>query len=208
MTKKQSKISLPQLVSDLTEMFPNAKCELNYNNLYELIIAVSLSSQTTDSRVNLVTQELFSKYSNYELLSKANVSDVELILRPLGMSKIKAKNIIELSKKVILLNHEPSTLEELMALDGVGRKCANVILSEYYKIPAIAVDTHVYRTANRLELAKGSVLEVEKSLEKLFDKKDWYFIHIHLVMLGRYICKAKNPMCDKCLIKGCPSRFI
>ncbi|MBP5445844.1 MAG: endonuclease III [Acholeplasmatales bacterium] len=206
--KEQSKLSLNQLISDLDKMFPNARCELDYNNLFELIIAVSLSSQTTDKRVNEVTKVLFSKYPTYNDLAKANIYEVEEILKPLGMNKVKAKNIIELSKKLIIKNKMPETLEELMELDGVGRKCANVILSEYYKIPSIAVDTHVLRTSNRLGLASGSVLEVEKKLMKKFDKKDWYFIHIHLVFLGRYVCKAKNKECAKCLINGCPSRFI
>ena len=187
-------------------MFPNAKCELNYNNLFELIICVVLSAQTTDKRVNEVTIELFKKYGNYSLLSKADIVDVENIIKPLGMYKIKAKNIIELSKKLDKLGFIPDSLEGLMELDGVGRKSANVILSEYFKIPRIAIDTHVYRTSLRLGLASGNILEVENKLMATFEEKYWYFIHIHLVLLGRYICKAKNPMCDKCLIKDCPSR--
>ena len=204
--KKQSKVSLPNLINSLDLMFPNAKCELNYNNLFELIICVVLSAQTTDKRVNEVTIELFKKYGNYSLLSKADIVDVETIIKPLGMYKIKAKNIIELSKKLDKLGFIPDSLEGLMELDGVGRKSANVILSEYFKIPRIAIDTHVYRTSLRLGLASGSVLEVENKLMATFEEKYWYFIHIHLVLLGRYICKAKKPLCDKCLIKDCPSR--
>lgn len=204
--KNQSKVSLPNLINSLDLMFPNAKCELDYNNLFELIIAVVLSAQTTDKRVNQVTKELFRKYSNYTLLSKANIDDVIDIIKPLGMFKIKAKNIIELSKKLDNLGIIPDTLEGLMTLDGVGRKSANVILSEYFKVPRIAVDTHVYRTSIRLNLAKGNVLEVEEKLMKTFEEKDWYYIHIHLVLLGRYICKAQKPLCEKCLIKDCPLR--
>lgn len=204
--KNQSKVSLPNLINSLDLMFPNAKCELNYNNLFELIIAVVLSAQTTDKRVNQVTEVLFNKYSDYKLLSKANINDVIDIIKPLGMYKIKANNIIELSKKLDNLGFIPDTLEGLMSLDGVGRKSANVILSEYFKIPRIAVDTHVYRTSIRLNLAKGSVLDVEKTLMDTFEEKYWYYIHIHLVLLGRYICKAQKPLCDKCLIKDCPSR--
>ena len=204
--KNQSKVSLPNLINSLDLMFPNAKCELNYNNLFELIIAVVLSAQTTDKRVNEVTKTLFSKYSDYKLLSKANIMDVIDIIKPLGMYKVKANNIIKLSQKLDDLGYIPNTLEELVKLDGVGRKSANVILSEYFKIPRIAVDTHVYRTSIRLNLAKGSVLEVEKKLMNTFDEEYWYYIHIHLVLLGRYICKAKKPLCDKCLIKDCPSR--
>ena len=204
--KNQSKVSLPNLINSLDLMFPNAKCELNYNNLFELIIAVVLSAQTTDKRVNEVTKILFSKYSDYKMLSKANVMDVIDIIKPLGMYKVKANNIIKLSQKLDSLGYIPNTLDELVKLDGVGRKSANVILSEYFKIPRIAVDTHVYRTSIRLNLAKGSVLDVEKQLMDAFDEEYWYYVHIHLVLLGRYICKAKKPLCDKCLIKDCPSR--
>lgn len=204
--KKPSLISLSELIKSLDLMFPNAKCELNYNNLYELIIAVSLSAQTTDKRVNEVTKILFSKYRDYSSLKDANITDVENIIKPLGMYKIKARNIIELAKKVDNLGIIPNSYEILVSLPGVGRKSANVILSEYFKIPKIAVDTHVYRVSKRLNLASGNVVDVENKLMELFDEKYWYYMHIHLVLLGRYICKAKNPLCDKCLIKDCPSR--
>ena len=202
----QSKISYQNFLNSLDQMFPNAKCELNYNNLFELVIAVVLSAQTKDERVNEVTKILFKKYGTPSLLSKANQSEIEDIIKPLGMHKMKSKNIIELSKKIDNMGFIPDTLDGLMSLDGVGRKSANVILSEFFKIPRIAVDTHVYRTSHRLGLAKGSVLDVENELMKKFEEKYWYFIHIHLVLLGRYICKAKQPLCDKCLIKDCPSR--
>lgn len=204
--KKPSLISLNELIKSLDLMFPDAKCELNYNNLFELIIAVSLSAQTTDKRVNEVTKILFSKYGNYTLLKDANINEIEEILKPLGMYKIKAKNIIELAKKIDSLGFIPNSYETLTSLPGVGRKSANVILSEYFKIPKIAVDTHVYRVSKRLNLASGSVIDVENRLMELFDEEYWYYMHIHLVLLGRYICKAKNPLCDKCLIKDCPSR--
>ena len=204
--KKPSLISLNQLIEELDLMFKDAKCELNYNNLFELIIAVILSSQTLDKRVNEVTKILFIKYPTYKELAMANITDVENIIKPLGMYRVKANNIIELSKKLDSLGFIPNSEEELMSLPGIGRKTCNVILSEYFKIPKIAVDTHVYRTSNRLGLASGSVLDVEKKLMELFDKEYWYYMHIHLVLLGRYICKAKNPLCDKCLIKDCPSR--
>ncbi len=204
--KKPSLISLNQLINELDLMFKDAKCELDYNNLFELIIAVILSAQTLDKRVNEVTKILFKKYPTYTDLAKADLIDVETILKPLGMYKVKTNNIIELSKKLDGLGFIPDNEEGLLALPGVGRKSVNVILSEYFKIPKIAVDTHVYRTSIRLGLASGSVIDVENKLMELFDEKDWYFMHIHLVFLGRYICKAKNPMCDKCLIKDCPSR--
>lgn len=202
--KKPSSDFITQLVKNLDKMFPNAKCELNYNNLFELIVAVSLSAQTTDKRVNQVTKVLFKKYPTYVELADAKIEDVIEIIKSLGMFNSKAKNIIEMSKKIKALDHMPETFDELVMLDGVGRKSANVILSEYYHIERIAVDTHVYRTSMRLGLAKGSVLDVEKTLMELFDEEYWYFLHIRLVLLGRYICKAKNPLCDQCLIKNCP----
>ena len=204
--KKPSSISLNQLIKSLDLMFPNAKCELDYNDLFELIIAVSLSAQTLDKRVNEVTKILFKKYPDYNALSMADITDVEDIIKPLGMYRIKAKNIIELSKKLRNLGFIPNTLEGLTKLDGIGRKSANVILSEYFKIPRIAVDTHVERTSKRLGLSSGNVLKIENDLMNLFDEEYWYYMHIHLVLLGRYICKAKCPLCDKCLIKDCPSR--
>jgi len=204
--KNQSEVSLNKLIESLDLMFPNAKCELDYNNLFELVIAVSLSSQTTDKKVNQVTKVLFDKFGDYEKLANADIDEVKSILKPLGMSNIKAKNIINLSKKIKELGYIPNDFNGLIKLDGVGSKCANVILSEYFKIPRFAVDTHVYRTSARLNLATGSVSEVEKKLMEKFDKEHWYYMHIHLVLLGRYICKAKNPLCDKCLIKDCPSR--
>jgi endonuclease-3 len=204
--RKPSLISLNQLIKSLDLMFKDAKCELVYNNLFELIIAVILSAQTLDKRVNEVTKILFKKYPTYKELKDASISDVEAIIKPLGMYKVKANNIIELSKKLDSLGFIPTNEEELLKLPGVGRKSSNVILSEYFNIPKIAVDTHVYRTSIRLGLASGSMLDVEKKLMELFDEKYWYYIHIHLVFLGRYICKAKKPMCDKCLIKDCPSR--
>ena len=204
--KNQSEVSLQALIKELDLMFPNAKCELDYTNLFELIIAVSLSSQTTDKRVNMVTKELFMKYNSYELLANAPINDVENILKPLGMHKIKAKNIINLSKKLVELGFIPNDFTGLTKLDGIGSKCANVILSEYFKIPRFAVDTHVYRVSQRLGLAKGNIKEVEDTLMQKFDPDYWYFMHIHLVLLGRYICKAKKPLCDKCLIEDCPNR--
>ncbi len=184
-------------------MFPDAKCELDYTNLYELTIAVVLSAQTTDKRVNEVTKILFNKYPNYLSLSNARIDDVIDIIRPLGMYNNKAKNIISLANEVVMLNHEPESYDEFINLTGVGRKCANVILSEYFKEPHIAVDTHVFRVAKRLGLSNGNnPLKVENDLMELFDKNLWYFLHIHLVHLGRYMCKAASPICSKCCLNS------
>lgn len=190
-----------RILNELKELFPNAGCELIYHNLFELLIAVSLSAQTTDKRVNAVTEVLFAKYPTPELLANSKEEDVYPIILPLGLAKQKTKNIIELSKKLIN-NYNgvvPSTQEELEKLPGVGRKTANVILMEGFHIPRIPVDTHVLRVSNRLGLVNSdNVLVVEKTLEQEFDESEWYYVHHCLLFFGRYLCKAKNPDCNKC----------
>lgn len=186
-------------------MFPNAKCELDYKNNFELLIAVSLSAQTTDILVNKVTKELFEKYPDAFHLAKASQSDVREIIKPIGLSNNKSKNIIELSKKLVLEKggNVPSDYEYLVTLPGVGRKTANVVLSEGFNIPRIAVDTHVLRVSNRLGLANTTnVLIVEEELMKKFPRNDWHKLHHLLIHFGRYFCKAKNPLCDNCKFKN------
>lgn len=190
-----------RILTELKSMFPNAGCELVYHNLFELLIAVSLSAQTTDKRVNEVTHVLFSKYPSPYLLANSQEDDVYKIILPLGLAKQKTKNIIELSK--ILVNEYngniPSTQEELEKLPGVGRKTSNVILMEGFHIPRIPVDTHVLRVSNRLGLVNSDNVEiVEKVLEKQYDKSEWYYVHHCLLFFGRYLCKAKNPDCNNC----------
>ncbi len=197
------------ILNTLRKLFPDAKCELEYHNIYELLIAVSLSAQTTDKRVNIVTKQLFKLYPTPYELSKASYDDVYNCIKSLGLAQIKTKNIIALSNKLIndfsSGNSEyyvPNTREELMTLPGVGRKTANVILSEGFKIPAIAVDTHIARVSNRLGLVKSNdVYIIEQTLMKLFDESDWYIVHHTLLFFGRYLCKAKNPECNRCPFK-------
>lgn len=196
-----SKSFINELVNNLETMFPNAKCELDYSNLFELLIAVVLSAQTSDVAVNMVTKDLFMKYPTYHDLALADVIDVEKIIKNIGLYHNKAKNIIALSKTLDEKKEIPNTREELMELAGVGRKTANVVLAEYYHIPAIAVDTHVKRTSERLKIAKGNPLEIEKQLMKILPKEKWAKVHIQLVFLGRYICTARKPKCEQCLFK-------
>ena len=168
MLKKENRI-----YNTLDEMFPNAKCELNYTNAFELLIAVLLSAQTTDVSVNKVTTELFKKYPNPESLANANSDDVKEIIKPIGLANNKSKNIINLCKKLVVEKNGiiPCDYYYLITLPGVGRKTANVILSEWFKIPRIAVDTHVLRVSNRLGLTDSSdVLEAEEDLMKLYPK--------------------------------------
>ena len=185
----------------LEELIPNPICELNYQKDYELVIAVMLSAQTTDKGVNKVTSILFEKYNSLEKLASSNIEDIKEIIKPIGNYNKKANNIIEISK--ILINkykkQVPKTYEELEVLPGIGRKSANVIRSEIYKIPSFAVDTHVIRVTNRLGLVKTKdPVIIEKELEKIFKKSDWIRKHQQLVLFGRYYCKAKNPDCKNC----------
>ena len=185
----------------LEELIPNPICELNYQKDYELVIAVMLSAQTTDKGVNKVTSILFQKYNSLEKLASSNIEDIKEIIKPIGNYNKKASNIIEISK--ILINkykkQVPKTYEELEILPGIGRKSANVIRSEIYKIPSFAVDTHVIRVTNRLGLVKTKdPVIIEKELEKIFKKRDWIRKHQQLVLFGRYYCKAKNPDCKNC----------
>lgn len=185
----------------LDMMISDAKCELNYNRDYELVIATVLSAQCTDKRVNEVTSVLFGTYDIYGLAS-ADKKDVERIIRSCGSYTKKSGYIIEIAKSLIN-NYNgvvPNDREYLESLPGVGRKTANVVLSNLFDVPCIAVDTHVERVSKRLKIARknDSVLLVEKKLMKLIPKDLWSRSHHQLVLFGRYICKARGPECDKC----------
>ena len=190
-----------EILNKLKELFPDAKCELNYTSAFELLVAVCLSAQTTDKRVNMVSAELFKRYKAVYDLADANYEDVYGIIKSLGLATTKSQNIISLSKKIVEVykGKVPTTREELCTLPGVGRKSANVMLSEYYKKPALAVDTHVARCAKRLGLSKEEdVLKIENDLCSLFNEEDYYKVHHCLIFFGRYLCKATKPECDKC----------
>ena len=191
-----------QIVNYMDELFPNPRCELNYNKDYELLIAVMLSAQTTDKRVNMVTEQLFSKYNSLELLSNADINDIISIIRPIGTFNKKAKNIILIAKSILddCNGVVPNDRDYLESLPGVGRKTTNVVLANLYEESCIAVDTHVSRVSKRLNLAKESddVLVVEKKLNKLFNKKELGRLHHQLVLFGRYYCKSRIPKCEQC----------
>lgn len=185
----------------LDMMIPEAKCELNYNKDYELLIATVLSAQCTDKRVNEVTRVLFGIYDIYGLAS-ADKKDIEKIIRSCGSFTKKSGYIIEIAKSLIT-NYNgvvPNDREYLESLPGVGRKTTNVVLSNLFNVPAIAVDTHVERVSKRLKIARklDSVLVVEKKLQKMIPIDLWSRSHHQLVLFGRYICKARGPLCDKC----------
>lgn len=192
-----------KILNYLEELIPNPICELNYQKDYELLIAVMLSAQTTDKRVNIVTKELFSKYDNIDKLSNADLKDVENIIRSLGNYTKKSKAVIEIAKQIKVWQKVPNDRNLLESLPMVGRKTVSVVLSELYREPNIAVDTHVERVSKRLGLAKinADVLGVEKSLKRKVPKDKWCDTHLRLVHFGRYYCTAKNPKCDNCQLK-------
>jgi endonuclease-3 len=192
-----------EIILDVLEsMFPDAHVELNHQNNFELLIAVVLSAQTTDISVNKITKPLFQKYPTAFELSEALIEDIESIIKTIGLYRNKAKNIQMLSKDLVAkFNGEvPSNRKDLEALPGVGRKTANVVLSNAFGIPALAVDTHVARVSMRLGLAKenDSVLEIEKKLMRKIPKELWQKAHHQLIFFGRYHCLAKNPKCGAC----------
>ena len=189
----------------LDYLYPNPKCELNYNKDYELLIATVLSAQTTDKRVNMVTDILFNKYKSIKELSEADINDIEDIIRPIGTFRKKSVYIHEITNKLNKDGYDyiPNDRKYIENLPGVGHKTANVFLSNIYNEPAIAVDTHVSRVSKRLKVAKekDDVNTIEKKLMKSVPKDRWSKTHHQLVLFGRYKCKAINPMCDNCLIK-------
>ena len=189
------------ILEKLDKLIPDPKCELNYNKDYELLIATILSAQSTDKRVNMVTEVLFEKY-NLEDLSKINIIELENIIKPVGTFKRKAQYIKDVAIK-LLNDHNgivPNDRKYLESLPGVGRKTTNVVLSLLFNEPTIAVDTHVERVSKRLELVKNTddVLTIEKKLMRQFPKNKWSRLHHQLVLFGRYTCKSIKPDCKKC----------
>ncbi|MGI5901364.1 MAG: endonuclease III [Desulfitobacteriia bacterium] len=201
--------NIAKILEILALTYPDAKCELNFKNPWELLIATILSAQTTDQKVNKVTAELFSLCPSAEKMLKLKPSELERIIKPLGLFRSKAKYILQTNE---ILVHEysglvPSTMEELIRLPGVGRKTAGVVLANAFGIPAFPVDTHVLRVANRLGLSQTSnPLQVEKDLTALIEEKQWIINHHRFIFHGRRICLAKKPRCLNCpLTPFCPT---
>lgn len=193
-----------EILNYLDELFPNPKCELVYNKDYELLIAVMLSAQTTDKRVNMVTKVLFSKYPDLKSLSEADINDIIEIIKPIGTFNRKALCVNEIAKSLLkdCNGIVPNNRQYLESLSGVGRKTTNVVLSNLYNENVLAVDTHVARVSKRLNLVKKTddVLKIEMKLSKKFPKDKLGKIHHQLVLFGRYHCKANKPECDNCKI--------
>lgn len=193
-----------EIFNKITKMFPDARCELIYKNAYELLIATILSAQTTDISVNKVTKILFERYPSPYELSKAEKTEVMEIIKSIGLYRNKANNIIKLASELIEKydGEVPNDFDKLTSLPGIGTKTANVVLSEYFNIPRIAVDTHVLRVSKFLGFTKSNdPKQVEVDLMSLFPQELWHKVHLELLFFGRYFCKAKNPLCDKCFYK-------
>ncbi len=194
-----------EIISILDKYYPDARCELNYTKDYELLIATVLSAQCTDKRVNMVTKVLFNKY-DLKGLKEANIKEIENIIRPCGSHTKKAVYIKTIATRLIedYQGIVPNNREYLESLPGVGRKTCNVVLSNIYNVPAIAVDTHVARVSIRLGLAKDgdTVSVIEQKLMKKFPKDKWSRLHHQFVLFGRYNCTARNPKCEECLFKN------
>ena len=190
----------------LDYLYPDPKCELNYNNDYELLLAIVMSAQTTDKRVNMVSEILFNKYDTLEKLAEAELKDIEDIIRPIGTFKKKSVFIKKIAKRLVEDNNfvVPNDRKYLETLPGVGRKTINVFLSVIYNEPAIAVDTHVERVSKRLSLANDSdsVLDVEHKLMNKLPKEKWSKTHHQMVHFGRYKCKSISPICVDCKLQN------
>lgn len=195
-----------EILDLIYKMFPNPHCELEYFDDFSFLCAVVLSAQTTDKAVNLVTKPLFLKYPTVFDIASSSEDELIPILRPIGLMKNKSHYLIKISKAIVegYGGKVPHDFNELIKLPGVGRKTANVFLTEIDKRPAIAVDTHVNRVSYRLGLSSSidNVLKTEHELEAGFDEKDWIKVHYGLLFMGRYKCLSKNPKCSDCNLKS------
>ncbi|MBC6004287.1 MAG: endonuclease III [Paeniclostridium sordellii] len=201
--KKKNRENIKKILDILEQTYPDAECELNYTSAFELLIATILSAQCTDVRVNKVTAELFKKYNKPEDFAKLSTAEISEEIKSCGLFKSKAQKIKETS--VILCSNYggevPDKMEELVKLPGVGRKTANVVLSNAFGVDAIAVDTHVFRVSNRIGLVKTDTPEkTEFELMKVLPKKRWSKAHHLIIFHGRRICKARKPECNICPI--------
>lgn len=204
LSRKLRKEEVQWVLDQLEETFPDAKPELVANNPFEMLVATILSAQCTDVRVNKVTKELYKSYQTPEDFVHLGVEGLEPLIRSCGFYKNKAKNIVATAKILVEDYHSkvPESIEELKKLPGVGQKTANVVASTCFGVDAIAVDTHVFRTSNRLGLAKAkTVEETEVQLQKAIPKNRWSKSHHLLIFLGRRICSSRNPKCAICPLK-------
>jgi endonuclease III len=209
--KKVTRAVAAEELAILERTYPHAVTALEYTNPFELLIAVILSAQCTDARVNLTTPHLFAKYPDAESLARADQADVETIVKSCGFFRMKAKNIINAARGLVAEHggKVPGDRESLEALPGVGRKTANVVMSVAFEEAAFAVDTHVFRVSHRLGLTLATTPRgVEDDVTKLVPREQWRHAHHWLILHGREICKAPVPQCGRCPVTMCPSRPI
>ena len=201
MNKQTKKTAL----EELQRLYPDAKPALHYTTAYELLIAVILSAQCTDERVNIVTAELFKKHATPDTMVELKQEELEKYIYSCGFYRAKAAHILSATRDILHRFHGevPNTIENLMSLAGVGKKTANVVYSVAFGGDAIAVDTHVFRVSNRLGLAKGKTpLEVEAGLQKAIPKPDWSKAHHWLIYHGRRVCHSQKPACGECTLRA------
>lgn len=200
-----------KILAILENTYKGRRSALRFNSVFQLLVAVILSAQTTDNQVNRITAGLFSRYRDAAAFAKLSPEELEPLIQTCGLYKSKAKNIIAASRILVEKYHGevPDSKEALLALPGVGNKTANVILAVGFGIPALAVDTHVFRVANRLGLAQAQTPDqTEAALRALIPKDQWADAHHWLLWHGRLVCSARNPDCENCPLKElCPSRI-
>lgn len=187
----------------LKVQYPDAKCELNHETPFQLLVATILSAQTTDKKVNEVTESLFNDYPDLEAFGELTQEELEVRIKTIGLYRSKAKNLLMMCNQLKeKFNGEvPRTMEEITSLAGAGRKTANVVLSNAFGVPSIAVDTHVFRVSNRIGLANSDdVYEVEMQLQKELPKREWSLAHHLIIFHGRRCCIARNPRCTECVL--------
>jgi len=200
--KKATKKEILEIHALFIQKYSDAVTELEYKNAYELVVAVALSAQCTDKRVNVITPELFAKYPSPNELAQADINEVKALINSCSFFNNKAKNIIAMAQRVVEVydGEIPMDEKELMTLGGVGQKTANVVMIEYTGANLMAVDTHVFRVSHRLGLSDDkTALKTEATLVKKF-KNNLHALHQGMVLFGRYICTAKNPKCDECFL--------
>jgi len=208
----EKKVRAKAIYRQLTKNYPNVRCELDYNSAFQLLAATVLSAQCTDKRVNQTTPALFKKYPNPKKMAKADLKDIQRLVKSTGFFRAKAKNIKALSNKIMeeFGGNVPSNLEQLITLPGVGRKTANVVLGHAFGIPGITVDTHFGRLSRRFGWSKQSdPVKVEFEVGELIPEKEWTNLSQRMIWHGRRVCRSRKPACGACpLAKLCPSYGI
>jgi endonuclease-3 len=208
----EKKVRAKAIYRQLTKNYPNVRCELDYNSAFQLLVATVLSAQCTDKRVNQTTPALFKKYSNPKKMAKADLKDIQRLVKSTGFFRAKAKNIKALSNKIIeeFDGDVPSNLDDLITLPGVGRKTANVVLGHAFGIPGITVDTHFGRLSRRFGWSKqNDPVKVEFEVGDLIAEKEWTNLSQRMIWHGRRVCHSRKPACGACpLAKLCPSYGI